>query len=141
MRLHANIALGTVLVLMYVGIVPAHGNGNANIANTFWDKMQQLRGTEFSGAQLAFVGKRLEATNGMRCNMFGDQDSCQTLPADSLFARVCPNHPLTVDCAFYNEALESMNEDPIASIRAEMEKRGDVPVSYTHLTLPTILLV
>ena len=29
-----------------------------------------------------------------------------------------------VDCAYYNEALADIDEDPIAAIRAEMELRG-----------------
>ena len=40
------------------------------------------------------------------CNIFGGESSCLKLSSESKFAKMCPNHPLTVDCAFYDESLE-----------------------------------
>lgn len=141
MGISAKLAAGTVLLLLGVLFAPVHGDDT--FASRFWEKLKEIKDRDQSmGAQLAFisrlssqqqmllleqVGKRFEESKGMQCNMFGGSDSCQRIPEDSRFAKMCPNHPLTVDCAYYSEALADVDEDPIAAIRAEMEQRGDEP--------------
>uniref|UniRef100_A0A7S0R6S6 FZ domain-containing protein n=1 Tax=Pyramimonas obovata TaxID=1411642 RepID=A0A7S0R6S6_9CHLO len=145
MNLSARRAAGIVLLSLCAVVVPVHGGVDDlqdKLTGRFWERIRQASGApQFNVAQLAFithlssaqqmllleqVGKRFEQNGGLRCNIFGS-DSCQSLPEDSKFAQLCPNHPLTVDCAYYDEALADIDEDPIAAIRDEMSQRGDEP--------------
>jgi len=135
----AKLVAGTMLVLLCQLTTVA----NANLMDT-WKKLKSYdtASADNTRAQLALasqlsdkqqrellhqIGKRLEATSDMDCNIFGGTSSCKALPEDSKFAEFCPNHPLTVDCAYYNEALVDIEADPVAALKAEMEKRGDEP--------------
>ena len=59
-------------------------------------------------------------------------------------AALLPGHPIT-PCSqiFVRTALDGPKEWTILEMQGEFEAReaGQEPVSYTHLTLPTILLV
>ena len=36
------------------------------------------------------------------------------LSKDSPYHKTCPNHPLLVDCAFYQDAMKEIDDDPYA---------------------------
>ena len=54
------------------------------------------------------------------------------------FARLAPGDPLQ---SFYGDAVESMTVEEQDAARMRLGLDGPIPVSYTHLTLPTILRV
>lgn len=67
---------------------------------------------------------RRGATN---CNIFGGKEACIPLSKNSAFARKCVNHPLLVDCAFYDESLGEIDDDPTDDLRAEVEAQHEKP--------------
>eukprot|EP00238_Polyblepharides_amylifera_P001042 CAMPEP_0196572558 /NCGR_PEP_ID=MMETSP1081-20130531/2590_1 /TAXON_ID=36882 /ORGANISM="Pyramimonas amylifera, Strain CCMP720" /LENGTH=460 /DNA_ID=CAMNT_0041889917 /DNA_START=38 /DNA_END=1420 /DNA_ORIENTATION=- len=73
------------------------------------------------------IGAEIQKSNDGKCNVFGGEESCMRLPRDSTFHSICPNHPLTVDCAYWSESLVEMDENPIQNLRNEMTQRGDKP--------------
>eukprot|EP00891_Asterochloris_glomerata_P008782 jgi/Astpho2/8782/Aster-05338 len=73
---------------------------------------------------LRAVGGNLQAEQGLRCNPFGGTDSCMALPEDSQFASICQEHDLKVDCGYYTDDLEEINEDPTAAVRGIMRNAG-----------------
>ncbi|KAK3273920.1 hypothetical protein CYMTET_17867 [Cymbomonas tetramitiformis] len=74
---------------------------------------------------LAGIGLNMQKKQQSDCNIFGGAADCKSLPADSDFARMCPNHPLTSDCVYYNEELVEIEDDPMTDLKAEMEEQGD----------------
>lgn len=74
---------------------------------------------------LAGIGLEMQKKQQSDCNIFGGSAECKSLPADSDFARMCPNHPLTSDCVYYNEELVEIEDDPMMDLKAEMEEQGD----------------
>jgi hypothetical protein len=54
------------------------------------------------------------------CNIFGGKESCLALSKTSVFAKTCVNHPLLVDCAFYDESLGEIDDDPTDDLRDEV---------------------
>lgn len=52
------------------------------------------------------------------CNIFGGEDSCKQLPADSQFGKSCgkEREDLFVDCIFYSDSEKSMDLDPRDSL-------------------------
>lgn len=74
--------------------------------------------------QLAFlegIGEQLKEQTGQACNVYGGVESCMTLPSDSEFARLCPNHDLKVDCAFYSEDMQEVQFNPVGDIKKAIE--------------------
>ena len=49
----------------------------------------------FSAAFQDVAGRKLDLVL-QACNVYGGKESCMTLPSDSEFARLCPNHDLKV---------------------------------------------
>lgn len=73
---------------------------------------------------LTLVGVALQEKNGLACNPLGGTDSCMTLSSNSKFAQLCPGHDLKVDCAFYSDDLEEVDQDPAADMRQLLRSHG-----------------
>ena len=61
-----------------------------------------------------------------RCNIFGGQASCEPVPKDSDYAKVCANANEKVDCAFKMTALEHVSRDPETHFQKQLAVEGNV---------------
>lgn len=69
-------------------------------------------------------GQEMVDQGAANCNIFGGQASCQALSANSAYHALCPNYPLTVDCAFYHDSMMEIDDDPTKDMRDEAAKVG-----------------
>ncbi|KAK9829899.1 hypothetical protein WJX72_008541 [[Myrmecia] bisecta] len=73
---------------------------------------------------LKAIGQNLQNKYHSSCNAFGGADSCMELPSESKFAQVCREHDLKVDCAYYQDDLQEINDDPSADLRQALQDAG-----------------
>lgn len=74
---------------------------------------------EVRRALLREFGEDMVKEGKANCNIFAGKDSCMALSEDSPYHKTCPNHPLLVDCAFYQDAMKEIDDDPTRDIRSE----------------------
>jgi hypothetical protein len=82
------------------------------------------------GAQhelLKKFGDDMVSRGAANCNIFGGKESCIPLSKTSVFAKTCVNHPLLVDCAFYDESLGEIDDDPTDDLRDEVAAQHEQP--------------
>jgi hypothetical protein len=61
-----------------------------------------------------------------RCNIFGGSESCEPIPKDSDYAKICANANEKVDCAFKMTALEHVSKDPETHFQNQLAVEGNV---------------
>ena len=57
-------------------------------------------------------GQEMVDQGEANCNIFGGVASCQALSASSVYHASCPDYPLQVDCAFYEDSMVEIDDDP-----------------------------
>lgn len=72
------------------------------------------------------IGNVYAKTGEGRCNIFGGSASCEPIPKDSDYAKVCANANEKVDCAFRMTALEHISKDPETHFRKQLAVEGNV---------------
>jgi len=70
------------------------------------------------------IGNVYAKTGEGRCNLFAGSASCQPIPKDSDYARVCHNSNENVDCAFKMTALEHISRDPEKHFKEKLVEEG-----------------
>jgi hypothetical protein len=69
-------------------------------------------------------GQEMVDQGEANCNIFGGVASCQALSASSAYHASCPNYPLQVDCAFYEDSMVEIDDDPTWDLRDEATRVG-----------------
>lgn len=72
-------------------------------------------------------GQDMVSRGAANCNIFGGKESCIPLSKNSVFAKTCVNHPLLVDCAFYDKSLGEIDDDPTDDLRDEVIAQHEQP--------------
>ncbi|KAG0572094.1 hypothetical protein KC19_VG067800 [Ceratodon purpureus] len=70
------------------------------------------------------IGNVYAKTGEGRCNIFGGSASCEPIPKDSDYSKVCANANEKVDCAFRMTALEHISKDPQTHFRKQLAVEG-----------------
>ena len=69
-------------------------------------------------------GQEMVDQGEANCNIFGGVASCQALSASSAYHASCPNYPLKVDCAFYDDSMVEIDDDPTWDLQDEAKRVG-----------------
>ena len=69
-------------------------------------------------------GQEMVDQGEANCNIFGGVASCQALSASSAYHASCPDYPLQVDCAFYEDSMVEIDDDPTWDLRDEATRVG-----------------
>eukprot|EP00227_Mantoniella_beaufortii_P022287 CAMPEP_0197583178 /NCGR_PEP_ID=MMETSP1326-20131121/6172_1 /TAXON_ID=1155430 /ORGANISM="Genus nov. species nov., Strain RCC2288" /LENGTH=460 /DNA_ID=CAMNT_0043147359 /DNA_START=185 /DNA_END=1563 /DNA_ORIENTATION=- len=86
-------------------------------------------------AFLEKFGQDMVDRGAANCNVFGGQKACIPLSKVSVFAKTCVNHPLLVDCAFYDESLGQIDDDPTDDLRREVADQHEKPCEGCNTNL------
>lgn len=76
---------------------------------------------------LTLLGTQIQASQHMDCNLFGGRDACKALPETSTFASKCTREDLSVDCAYYQFALQETNDAPPSENITKMAQELNIP--------------